>query len=118
MEGQAVTYAHLAVRAGARSAGQATPQYWKEQYSAVRRAVARLAADVASARLDVLVVVGDDQLELFSFANCPRLATSYAERISRGRCTPAFAPHQSKASPPAAPLSQRFQGPGPEGSPM
>ena len=68
-EGQAVTYAQLAERAGDRYTQQATPQHWKEQYAAVRQAVARLVAEVASARLDVLVVVGDDQLELFSFAN-------------------------------------------------
>src|SRR5579859_808265 len=65
-EGQAVSYAQLAERAGDRYVQQATPRNWKEQYAAVRQAVARLAADLASARLDVLVVVGDDQLELFS----------------------------------------------------
>src|SRR5947209_12364249 len=63
-EGQAVTYAQLAERAGDRFVQQATPRFWKEQYATVRQAVARLAVDLASARLDVLVVVGDDQLEL------------------------------------------------------
>ena len=67
MEGQAVTYAQLAERAGDRYAHQATPRHWKEQYAAVRQALSRLAADLASARLDVIVIVGDDQLELFSF---------------------------------------------------
>src|SRR5256714_8865335 len=68
-EGQAVTYARLAERAGGRYAQQATPQHWKEQYATVRQAVARLAPADASARLCVLIVVGDDQLEMFSSSN-------------------------------------------------
>jgi len=108
-EGQAVTYAQLAERAGDRYAQQATPQHWKKQYAAVRQAVARLAAEVASARLDVLVVVGDDQLELFSFANMPALAIFYGERITSGLWTSRFAAYQRQGQPPAAPLSQRLQ---------
>ncbi len=108
-EGQAVTYAQLAERAGDRYAQQATPRHWKEQYAAVRQAVARLAADVASARLDVLVVVGDDQLELFSFANMPSLAIFYGDRITSGLWTSHFATYQRQGQPPSAPLSQRLQ---------
>src|SRR5256884_4987952 len=108
-EGQVVTYALLAERAGDRYAQQATPRHWKEQYATVRQAVARLAAEVASARLDVLIVVGDDQLELFSFANMPALAIFYGERITRGLWTSRFAMYQKHGQPPAAPLSQRLQ---------
>ncbi len=108
-EGQAVTYAQLAERAGDRYAQQATPQRWKDQYAAVRQAVARLAADVASARLDVLVVVGDDQLELFSFANMPALAIFYGDRIASGLWTSRFATYQRQGQPSSAPLSQRLQ---------
>src|SRR5579859_5420988 len=108
-EGQAVTYAQLAERTGDRYAQQATPQHWKEQYAAVRQAVARLAAEVASARLDVLVVVGDDQLELFSFANMPSLAIFYGNRIASGLWTSRFAMYQRQGQPPAAPLSPRLQ---------
>ena len=108
-EGQAVTHAQLAERAGDRYAQQATPRHWKEQYATVRQAVARLAAEVASARLDVLIVVGDDQLELFSFANMPALAIFYGERITSGLWTSRFATYQRHGQPPAAPLSQRLQ---------
>jgi hypothetical protein len=108
-EGQAVTYAQLAERAGNRYAQQATPQHWKEQYTAVRQAVARLVADVAAARLDVLVVVGDDQLELFSFSNIPALAVFYGDRIVSGLWTSRFAAYQRQGQPPSAPLSQRLQ---------
>jgi hypothetical protein len=108
-EGQAVTYAQLSERAGDRFAQQATPQFWKVQYAAVRQAIARLTTDIASARLDVLVVVGDDQLELFSFANMPALAIFYGERITSGLWTSRFAAYQRQGQPPAVPLSQRLQ---------
>jgi hypothetical protein len=108
-EGQQVTYAQLAERAGDRYAEETTPRYWKEQYAAVRRAVARLAADVASARLDVLVVIGDDQLELFSSVNMPALAIFYGERIISGLWTSRFASYQRQGRPPVAPLSQQLQ---------
>jgi hypothetical protein len=108
-EGQPVTYARLAERTGNRYAQQATPQHWKEQYAAVRQAVARLAVDLASAKLDVLVIIGDDQLELFSFSNIPSLAIFYGDRITSGIWTSRFATYQRQGRPPAAPLSQKLQ---------
>jgi hypothetical protein len=108
-EGQSVTYAQLAERARDRYAQQATPQRWKAQYATVRQAVARLAAEVASARLDALVVVGDDQLELFSFANMPSLAIFYGEKIISGLWNSRFAAYQRHGRPPSAPPSQRLQ---------
>lgn len=109
IEGQPVTYAQLAERAGERYAQQATPRHWKEQYAAVRQAVARLATDLAAARLDVLVIIGDDQLELFSPANMPALAIYYGDRIVSGLWTSRFATYQRQGQPPSAPLSQRLQ---------
>src|SRR5690348_12023928 len=79
-EGEPVSYAQLAERVGDRYAQQVTPGYWKEQFAGVQRALARLSTDLASAKLDVLVIVGDDQLELFSFANMPALAIFYGEK--------------------------------------
>jgi hypothetical protein len=108
-EGEQVTYAQLAGRAGDRYARQARPQHWKEQYAAVRKAVARLAADVASANLDVLVIVGDDQLELFSFANMPALAVFYGDRLTSGLWTSRFALYQRQGQPASAPPGPRLQ---------
>ena len=108
-DGQAVTYSQLAERVGDRYAQQATPRRWREQYATVRQAVARLAAEVASARLDVLVVLGDDQLELFSLANMPALAIYYGDKITSGLWTSRFAMYQRQGQPPPAPLSQRLQ---------
>src|SRR5579883_2940214 len=68
-------------------------------------AMARLRDDVAAARLDALVVVGDDQEELFHHDNMPAIGIYYGETI-RGRlpyqadvheadypCDPALARH-------------------------
>lgn len=108
-EGEPVTYAQLAERTGDRYAAQATPRHWKEQYAAVRKAVARLAAELASARLDVLVIVGDDQVELFSFTNMPALAIFCGDRIASGLWTSRFATYQRQGRPPSGTLSQRLQ---------
>jgi hypothetical protein len=75
----------------------------------VQRAIARLTTDVASAKLDVLIVVGDDQLELFSLANMPAFAIFYGDRITSGLWSSHFAMYQRQGQPPSAPLSQRLQ---------
>lgn len=108
-EGHSTTYEELAERAGDRYAQQATPHHWKKQCAAVQRAVARLAANVVEASLDVLVIVGDDQLELFSFANMPALAIYYGEKIRSGLWTSRFAAYQRQGQPPAAPPSLELQ---------
>ncbi|HEX6477996.1 MAG TPA: hypothetical protein VF043_04060 [Ktedonobacteraceae bacterium] len=108
-EGEQVTYAQLAERAGDRVAQQVTRQRWKEQYAAVRKAVARLASDVVSANLDVLIIVGDDQLELFSFANMPALAIFYGDRLASGLWTSRFALYQRQGQPASAPPNPSLQ---------
>ena len=108
-EGQAVTYTQLAGRAGDRYAQQTTPQHWQAQYAAVQQAVARLASDLASAQLDVLIIVGDDQLELFSFASMPALAIFTGERLTSGLWTSRFAAYQRQGRPPTATPSQKLQ---------
>lgn len=57
----------------------------------------------------MLVVVGDDQLELFSFANMPSLAIFYGDKISSGLWTSRFATYQRQGQPPSAALSKRLQ---------
>lgn len=107
-QGEAITYARLAELAGDRYAQYATPGHWSTQYAAMRQAVGRLATAVVSARLDVLLIVGDDQLELFSFANMPSLAIFYGERIVSGLWSSRFATYQRQGQPPCAPLSQQL----------
>jgi hypothetical protein len=108
-QGQAVTYARLAELAGDRYVQYATPEHWKRQYAAVRQAVDHLARALAQARLDVLLIVGDDQLEIFSPTNMPALALCYGERIVSGLWNARFATYQRQGQPPPTPLSPRLQ---------
>ena len=61
----------------------ATPQL-ERRHGEMTAAMARLRDDVAAARLDALIVVGDDQEELFHHDNMPAIGIYYGETI-RGR---------------------------------
>jgi len=71
--GQPSSYAALLQEAGNRYDGQATPQRFYERHSAAQAALDRLAAEIRDARLDALVIFGDDQKELFREDNLPAL---------------------------------------------
>jgi hypothetical protein len=101
-EGRIISFAQLAEEVGNRYAEQATPQHWKEQYGEVRRAIERLSADVEEAELDALIIIGDDQLELFSFENIPALAIYYGSRLVTGIMTSRFHEYMRVGSPPPA----------------
>src|SRR2546421_12191729 len=70
-EGQAVTYAQLAERAGDRYAQQATPRHWKEQDATARQAGAPLAAENVPSSLGGLIVARGGALGLFSLFHMP-----------------------------------------------
>jgi hypothetical protein len=82
--GNPITYAQLAEQTDNRFAQQTTPRVWQQQHIAIRQAIARLASDLAAAHLDVLIIVGDDQMELFSYANMPALSIFYGDRLISG----------------------------------
>src|SRR2546429_7781810 len=66
-EGQAVTHAQLAERAGDRYAQQATPRHWKEQYATVRQADGWLGARGVPSKTGWGSVLGGDEVGVFSF---------------------------------------------------
>lgn len=72
-EGNACTYEALLREAGGRYAGEATPEKFAARHSAAQAALDRLAAEIRAARLDALIVFGDDQKELFLEDNLPPL---------------------------------------------
>jgi len=51
------------------------------RHAATQEAMDRLAADIAGAKLDVLIIVGDDQREIFKDDCRPALAVYYGEAI-------------------------------------
>jgi Catalytic LigB subunit of aromatic ring-opening dioxygenase len=76
------TYPELAQLAGDRYAPLAVPSVWNEQYENAQRDLDRLAAALEAAAPDVLIIVGDDEQELFSLANFPAVSIFYGERAT------------------------------------
>src|SRR4051812_37683575 len=50
------------------------PQSFRERYERTHAGIARMRQAIAAARLDVLVIVGDDQHEIFQDDNLPAFA--------------------------------------------
>lgn len=87
--GQPSSYAALLQEAGARYDGEATPERFAERHRAAQSALDRLAEEIRNARLDALVVFGDDQKELFHDDNIPALmvytGAVIAHRLRQGK---------------------------------
>jgi 3-O-methylgallate 3,4-dioxygenase len=81
-EGNPSTYEALLREAGGRYAGEATPEKFAARHAAAQAALDRLSAEIRDARLDALVVFGDDQKELFLEDNIPALL------VYRGKTLP------------------------------
>jgi hypothetical protein len=81
--GRPIAFADLERANGDRYAAQATVENLERQAEKVHAAVARLASDLAAAKVDVVVVLGDDQMELHDLDNMPALGVYYgAELVS------------------------------------
>lgn len=73
-DGRVVSYDQLAEEVGGRHADAATPENFEKQALQAQQALDRLARAIAEANLDALVIIGDDQEELFSKAHMPAIA--------------------------------------------
>lgn len=73
------------LRAGEGLRDQITPEVWQARHTACRRAIGRLAEIFEAARADVVVVFGNDQMELFGDDNIPALAVYLGEQIDNQR---------------------------------
>jgi 3-O-methylgallate 3,4-dioxygenase len=78
-EGVHRSYDEIAERVNNRFAERAQPKVWNRQYDAAQRDLDRLAATLEAAAPDVLVIVGDDEQELFSLANFPAFSIFYGD---------------------------------------
>jgi hypothetical protein len=81
VEGRGFTHAELQQRNGSRYAARARAEVWAEQYRAVRLAVAELRRAFHAARVDTVVVAGDDQFELLDRSNYPTFLVFTGERL-------------------------------------
>jgi 3-O-methylgallate 3,4-dioxygenase len=71
LEGNRVRYEELLKRRGDSLAAEITPAKIEERVAACERHLDRLARSIADARLDALIVVGDDQREQYFEDNMP-----------------------------------------------
>ena len=74
------TYDELAVSRAGALAPQLSPETWERRFLACQAAMDRLATDLVDAEPDVLVIVGDDQAELFGPENQPAVALFHGDR--------------------------------------
>lgn len=79
--GKPVTFADLEQVNGDRYASEAAPENLIRQSQEMRRAMQRLKDELAQERPDVVLVIGDDQMELLDFSNMPALAVFYGDEL-------------------------------------
>jgi hypothetical protein len=84
-DGVKCTYAELLAKVGDKYAALAVPSRWTEQEALLQRSLDRLGADLREARPDAVIIIGDDEHELFSSANMPALALYFGEHATSRR---------------------------------
>ncbi|NBS58211.1 MAG: hypothetical protein EBS65_14415, partial [Betaproteobacteria bacterium] len=85
-QGRPVRYAEVLAQADPRIASEfMTPASFRARYDASQAALDRLAKGIADARLDALLVVGDDQQEMFNEHNMPAFSLYWGATIRNGR---------------------------------
>lgn len=80
-DGRLLRYDEVLAELGPRCAGLIAPEMLAAKERACHAALDRLADALASAAPDVVVIVGDDQRELFGPANQPAIAVFHGEEI-------------------------------------
>lgn len=78
------SFDELAARAGGRFADRMTLPAWEDSWQRCQSALDRLREDFRRVAPDVILIVGDDQRELFTETNQPAMAISAAAEMSTG----------------------------------
>jgi hypothetical protein len=74
-------YDELVKTARADLGDQLTPDVWQRKYDATQRAIAELAAALQDSDPDALIIVGDDQAELFTEHSMPAIALFWGDEV-------------------------------------
>ena len=82
--GNPCTYAELEARAPANADALVTPEAIAKRYADVQAAMRRLKQSIADARLDALIICGDDQHELLDERLMPSVGIYYGKTIANG----------------------------------
>lgn len=84
-QGRPCNYEQLLALAPVDAAARVTPERMAERFDQAQAAMDELRERIAAAELDVLLVVGDDQSELFRMSNMPAVAIYYGKTIRNAR---------------------------------
>lgn len=87
--GNKTDYYALLAQAPAGADAMVTPEKMGERFDASQAAMDHLGQRIRDARLDVLLIVGDDQTELFRTSNNPAMAIYYGQTIRNTAREPA-----------------------------
>ena len=87
LDGEATRYDAMLARAPAGAMERIAPDLLRIRHAEKETAIARLRGDIAAARLDALIVVGDDQEELFDLGNMPSIGIYYGASIPNAGAT-------------------------------
>lgn len=79
--GNPLTYAQVLAEAPANAAALVTPEAITARYHETQRAMDRMGEELRGAKLDALIICGDDQYELFHDDNMPSIAIYYGDGL-------------------------------------
>lgn len=92
------SYDELLARAPANGAERVATPAITQRFETAERSMIRLRKEIASAKLDVLVIVGDDQEELFQKTHMPAIGIYYGDTIrNAARTNPPSRDWQARA---------------------
>lgn len=80
-DGRVCQYAELLALQGARMQQELTPETWAARHAACQHGIERLRQALAEVEPDVLIIVGDDQKELFHDDNMPAVLVYWGDRL-------------------------------------
>ena len=81
LDGNSCNFDELLRKAPADAMQRIAPERLAQRHGDAMAAMARLREDVAAAKLDALIIVGDDQEELFDHNNMPAIGVYYGDTI-------------------------------------
>jgi Catalytic LigB subunit of aromatic ring-opening dioxygenase len=89
-EGNPATYEELLTRADPRAAPELTPERFAARHDEAQAAIEEMKRAVRRAELDALIIVGDDQKELFHEEHLPSFLVYYGDTIRNVPLSPHF----------------------------
>src|SRR5439155_9955043 len=108
-DGRVYTYEEVLASASPSLQKELTPDTWQGRYAACQKGIAQVGATLAEVAPDVLVMIGDDQKELFQDNNMPAMLVYWGDtfhnvpRYGRGQNVPPSFPGRAGGYPTGPP---------------